>query len=457
MSTDSLLDRVPPQDIEAEAAVLGSIILDNECAGEIVQVLNSESFYRRSHAVIYESLINLYDARRAIDLVTLRDELERRGLLEDAGGVEHLAELAESVPSAANAEEYARIVREKAILRSLIAACTGIVRDAYEARDDVEVILDRTEKQIFEVAESRVGRDIDPLLEVLKRTMEKIDRYQGRKGQYTGAPSGYTDLDELTGGFQSAEMVIIAARPSMGKTTLALNIMKNVALEHALPVAIFSMEMSEQTIAQNLLCIQAGVDAHKLRSGFLSGKDWDAIGRALGELSEAPVYIDDSPGLTILQLRAKARRLALRRGIKMMMVDYIQLMTSPGQESRQQEIADISRGLKALARELDIPVIVLSQLNRSPEAREGHRPRLGDLRESGALEQDADVVLLIHRPGYYQGSADDQTASPARGERTELIIAKQRNGPTGAVPLTFLANVLQFKSCESRFEDSVVF
>jgi len=449
MAAESLLDKVPPQDVEAEAAVLGSIIRDNEAAGEVVQVLQPECFYRRAHLVVYEALIHLYDSRRAIDLVTLRDELERRGVLEDAGGVEYLTRLVESVPSAANAGEYARIVREKSLLRSLIAACTNIVREAYESREEIEAILDRSEKAIFDIAENRSGREADSILEILKRTMEKIDRYQGRRGRYTGIPSGYPDLDEKTGGFQNAEMVIIAARPSMGKTTLALNMMKNAAMNDNLPVGIFSMEMSEQMLAQNLLCMQAGVDASKLRSGFLSGSDWDRIGRALGELGEAPVYIDDTPGLSILQLRAKARRLAMRHHVRMLMVDYIQLMSAPGEESRQQEIAAISRGIKALARELNIPIIALSQLNRSPESREGHRPRLGDLRESGALEQDADVVLLIHRPGYYKGPAEEEGSGG--GEKTELIIAKQRNGPTGVVPLTFLSNMLRFESCEERF------
>lgn len=458
MASESLLDRVPPQDVEAEAAVLGSIILDNECAGEVVQLLDATCFYRRANVMVYEALIHLYDNRRAIDLVTLRDELERRGALDDAGGVEYLTVLAESVPSAANAEDYARIVRERAVLRSLIAACTNIVREAYENRDTVEAILDRSEKAIFDIAENRSGREADALLEILKRTMEKIDRYQGRKGQYTGIPSGYNDLDAKTGGFQEAEMIIIAARPSMGKTTLALNIMKNVAMHENLPVGIFSMEMSEQMLAQNLLCMQAGVDASKLRSGFLSGSDWDAIGKTLGELGEAPIYIDDTPGLSILQLRAKARRLVMRHHIRILMVDYIQLMGAPGEESRQQEISSISRGIKALARELNIPIIALSQLNRSAESREGHRPRLGDLRESGALEQDADVVLLIHRPGYYMGQADqEEGGSTSQGEKTELIIAKQRNGPTGVVPLTFLSSMLRFESCEDRFSDAVGF
>ncbi len=454
MASESLLDRVPPQDTEAEAAVLGSIILDNECAGDVVQILDANSFYRRSHLVIYEALVHLYDGRRAIDLLTLRDELERRGAIEDAGGVDYLTRLVDAVPSAANAEEYARIVREKALLRSLISACTGIVRDAYESRDSVESILDQSERAIFDIAENRSGREADALLEILKRTMEKIDRHQGRKGQYTGIPSGYDDLDRLTGGFQNAEMVIVAARPSMGKTTLALNMVKNVAMHDNLPVGVFSMEMSEQMLAQNLLCMEAEVDASKLRSGFLSGADWDKIGGALGELGEAPIYIDDTPGLSILQLRARARRLAMRHHIRLLMVDYIQLMSAPGEESRQQEISAISRGIKALARELGIPVIALSQLNRSPEAREGHKPRLGDLRESGALEQDADVVLLIHRPGYYKGSADEEGAPAAAGEKTELIIAKQRNGPTGVVPLTFRSHLLRFERCAEGFEGS---
>ncbi len=446
MATESLLDRVPPQDVESEAALLGSILIDNDCAADIVQILQPDSFYRRANMLIYDALISLYDQRLPMDMVTLRSELERRGVIEEAGGVEYIAELAEAVPSAANAVFYAGIIREKAIMRSLISACTDIIRDAYAGRSNAEEILDRSEKLIFEIAENRVGGEADSLVEILKRTMERIDRYQTRKGQHTGVVSGYVDLDNLTGGFQNSEMIIIAGRPSMGKTTLALNIFKYVALENNIPVAIFSMEMSEQMLAQNLLCMQAGVDASKLRTGFLSGKDWDVIGNVLGDLSEAPIYIDDTPGMTILQLRSKARRLVARHNVGMIMVDYIQLMSAPGEQSRQQEISTISRGIKALARELQIPVVALSQLNRASEMREGHRPRLGDLRESGALEQDADVVILLHRPGYYRGQAENDPGASSDAEETDLIIAKQRNGPTGIVKLTFLKRLLRFES-----------
>jgi len=451
MSTESLLDRVPPQDLEAEAAVLGSIILDNECAGEIVQILAPESFYSGKHRLIFDTLVSLYDERRAIDLLTLRDELSRRSALDDVGGVAFLTELVESVPSAANAVFYANIVRDKSILRSLIAAATTIVRDAQEASGTAESILDRSEKLIFDVAEKRVGGDAAALQEILKKTFEKIDRYHDRKGHLTGIPSGYDDLDELTSGFQNSEMIIIAARPSMGKTTLALNIAEHVAVHEKLPVALFSMEMSEQSLAQNLLCMHARIDSRRLRSGMLSDEQWGRLGLALGSLSEAPIYIDDAPGMTILQLRAKARRLAARAGIKMMVVDYIQLMSAPGEESRQQEIAAISRGIKALARELDIPIVALSQLNRSPETREGNKPRLGDLRESGALEQDADVVILLHRPAYYAGRAENVPDSGGGAEETDIIVAKQRNGPTDVVKLVFRSSLLRFESCTKSF------
>jgi len=446
MSTETLLDRVPPQDLEAEAAVLGSIMRDNECAGEVVQILSAESFYSRKHLVIYDCLVSLYDNRRAIDLITLRDELSRRGMLDEVGGLAYLTEVLDSVPSAANAVSYAHIVRDRALLRSLISACTGILRDAHEARESADMILDRSEKRIFDIAEKRISGDAIGLEEVLKRTFEMIERYQERKGRYTGIPSGFDDLDDKTGGFQNAEMIIIAARPSMGKTTLALNIAQHVAVEEKLPVAIFSMEMSDLLLAQNLLCMYAKVDASKLRAGMISGEKLDALVDAAGKLSEAPIYIDDTPGLTVLQLRAKARRLAARHGIKMIVVDYIQLMGAEGAENRQQEISTISRGIKALARELDIPIIAISQLNRAPEAREGHKPRLGDLRESGALEQDADVVMLLHRPGYYAGHAENAAEGSVTAEETELIIAKQRNGPVGDVPLVFRSNMLRFES-----------
>lgn len=445
MSSQTLIDRTPPQDIEAEAAVLGSILIDNECAGDVVQVLSQESFYRRAHSVIFQALVALYDSRRALDMVTLRDEMERRGTLEDAGGIEYLTQLADAVPSAANAVEYAMIVSDKALLRSLISTCTGIVRDAYDGRERAEDVVDASEQRIFELAEKRVGGNANTILEILKRTMANIESYQTRRGQYTGIPSGYHDLDKLTGGFQGGEMIIVAARPSMGKTTLALNMVKRIAMDEGHPVAVFSMEMSEQMLAQNLLCMEAEIDSSKLRSGFLSDAEFEKLGEALGPLSEAPIFIDDTPVLSILQLRAKARRLAARHKIRMVMVDYLQLMGAAGYDSRQQEISAISRGIKALARELDIPIMALCQLNRSAETREGHRPRLADLRESGALEQDADVVILLHRPDYYTGQAEEGPGAPPPPP-TELIIAKQRNGPTGVAKLTFRKECMKFEA-----------
>lgn len=453
MCAESLLDRMPPQDLEAEAAVLGSVILDNECAGELVQILSPDNFYSRRNLQIYEALVGLYDQRMAIDLITLRDDLSRRTCLEEVGGVSYLTELVETVPSAANAVYYANIVRDRSILRSLIGACTNIIREAHDGRDGAQIILDRSEKLIFDIAEKRIGLGAAPLVEILKKTMEKIDHYHDRRGHYTGLPSGYDDLDALTSGFQNSEMIIIAARPSMGKTTLALNIAQHAAVEEKLPIVIFSMEMSQQMLAQNLLCMHARIDASKLRSGLLTEEQWNRAGAAIGSLAEAPIFIDDTPGMTILQLRAKARRLAVKHGIKLIILDYIQLMGAPGAESRQQEISSISRGIKALARELDVPIIAISQLNRSAEAREGHRPRLGDLRESGALEQDADVVMLLHRPSYYAGRAenDGNAAADVGAEETELIIAKQRNGPTGVVNLVFRSSLLRFESTAKGF------
>jgi len=453
MSTESLLERVPPQDLEAEAAVLGSIVLDNECAGEILQIISPEAFYSTRHLRIYQTLIQLYDQRRAVDLITLRDELSRRGVLEEIGGVQFLTELVESVPSAANAVHYARIVRDRAILRSLIAACTNILREAHEARDDAQTVLDNSERKIFEIAERQIGLEAKPMMEILKQTMAILEMYQDRHGLPTGLPSGYEDLDKLTGGFQKAEMIIIAARPSIGKTTLALNIAVHVGIDGRKPVAVFSMEMSEQMLAQNLLCMRAGIDASKLRSGYLGDEQFGKINIALGALSEAPIFIDDTAGMTLLQFRAKARRVVARHKVELIIVDYIQLMTSPGEESRQLEIANISRGIKALARELNIPIIAISQLNRGPEAREGHVPRLADLRESGSLEQDADVVMLLHRPSHYVGGsqADDSSVTRSSAEDTQLIIAKQRNGPTGIVHLTFLTNLLRFEPAARGF------
>lgn len=426
-----LFDKLPPHAPEAEAAVLGSMILDWRVSGDVLQVLKPEDFYKPAHAAIYEVLVALYDENQSIDMVQLNQRLKDRQLLDSVGGVEYLIELAESVPSATSVGYYAGIVREKAVLRRLIESAGKILYDCYHCDEPVGDMLDRAERQIFEIAEARIDNDPATLKALLQETFDRLESEDGRL--LTGLATGYYELDEMTNGLQNGEMIIVAARPSMGKTAFALNVAEHVAATNKQACAVFSMEMSRQQLAQRLLCTRSGVDSHKLRRNLLSGDDFARLSLAVGELSEAPLFIDDSPGLGLLELRAKARRLAARHDIKAIFVDYLQLMTYAGAESRLQEVSGISRGIKGLARELDLPVVCLSQLNRQPEGREGHRPRMSDLRESGSIEQDADVVLMLHREDYYhrgkEGYVEDHLA--------ELIITKQRNGPIGTLKLQF--------------------
>jgi replicative DNA helicase len=439
MPVEQLIDRIPPQNLEAEACVLGSILLDNETAALVVPYLRKEHFYKTAHQLIYEAIIDLVNENKAVDAVILRDELERKGKLEEVGGTLYLTEIMETVPSAANAEYYAGIVRDKSSLRSLIRVSTEIIRDAYEAQDSTAEILDRAEKHFFEVTQKRVASQALPISEVLKETFDLIDSLHGDGSGVTGLSTGFYDLNEITNGFQPSELAILAGRPSMGKTTLALNILENIGVEQQRPAAFFSLEMSKQQVAQNLLCLMSGVDAHKMRKGMLEDSDWHKLSREAGRLSEAPIFIDDTPGLSTMELRAKARRLKAFQNIQLVVLDYLQLMEVYSRaESRQQEISMISRMLKSLARELEIPVLALSQLSRAVEARESHRPRLSDLRESGAIEQDADLVMLMYREEYYKPEKEEAK------RKAEVIVAKQRNGPTGSVQLIFLKEFLKF-------------
>jgi len=434
---EGAVGRIPPQSLEAEMCTLGSMILDVECIGEVLPIVRAEHFYRQEHQWVYEALVVLYDQKRAADLVLLRDELKRRGQLEPVGGVEYLVRLAESVPSSANAVHYAQIVRDKGMLRSLIQASSEICAEAYEDRGEAAVTLEQAEERIFAVTEQKIVGQAQSMREIMTRMYEMIDRRSG--AHVYGLATGFRELDELTGGLQDGEMVVVAARPSMGKTALGLNIAEHVGADNRQPVAIFSLEMAAQQLAERVLCGRAHIDGHKLRQGMLSDEEKQSMDAAAGELSEAPIYVDDTPAMTPLELRAKARRLKARHGIVAAVIDYLQLMHVPGAESRQQEVATISRHLKALARELRIPVVVMSQLNRAPEGREGHRPRMSDLRESGAIEQDADVVALLHREDYYHSEPDYERTNLA-----ELIVAKQRNGPTGTVELVWNASWTRF-------------
>ena len=440
MVVESILERTMPQSIEAEMSVLGAMILDNEVISLVIPILNKLSFYKTAHQELYQVIVDVYDKGQPVDLVVLREELKKRSLLEKVGGVEYLMELEEVVPTIGNVEYYANIVREKAIKRNLIEVAATIQKQSFEESTDTEHLLDASERAIFDITQRKFNTASTKLNEILKETFSRIENLHDRQSRLTGLSAGFYDLDDITCGLQPSELIIVAARPSMGKTSLVLNVVEHVGVVEKKPVVIFSLEMSAQQVAQNMLCSHARIDAHKLRMGFLDDKQWSDLSYGLGSLSEAPIFIDDTPGLTVLEIRAKARRLKAQYDIQLVAVDYLQLMESSREENRQQEISVISRRLKSLARELKIPVIAVSQLNRSVESREGHRPRMSDLRESGSIEQDADVIVLLHRDNYYD---------PDKDNTAELIIAKQRNGPTGVVKLTFLSHFMRFESLAS--------
>src|SRR5574337_2087674 len=441
MVVESILERTLPQSIEAEMSVLGAMLLDNEVISVIVPMLNKNCFYKTAHQELYQTIVEVYDKGQKVDLVVLREELKKRSLLEKVGGTEYLLELEEAVPTIGNVEYYANIVREKAIKRNLIEVAANIQKEAFSEALDTDNLLDTSERAIFDITQKKFNTASTKLNEILKLTFSRIENLHDRQSRLTGLSTGFYDLDDLTCGLQASELIIIAARPSMGKTSLALNIIEHVGVVEKKPVVLFSLEMSAHQVSQNMLCSHARVDAHKLRKGFLDDKEWSNLSYGLGSLSEAPIFIDDTPGLTVLEVRAKARRLKAHHDIQLVVVDYLQLMESSRGENRQQEISIIARGLKSLARELSIPVIAVSQLNRSVESREGHKPRMSDLRESGSIEQDADVIILLHREDYYDPDKKDGTA--------ELIIAKQRNGPVGVVKLTFRSNIMRFESLAS--------
>ncbi len=438
MTTGLIQQKTQPFNIEAEISVLGSMLLDNEAINLVTEILRTDNFYKTSHQHIFDTIVNLYNKSNAVDLVILKDELKKQSLLEKVGGAEYLMELEESVPLASNVEYYAKIVREKTIKRDLITATAKIQQEAYNDSLESDELLDVAEKEIFDITQRKFSSPTTKLFNILHDTFDHISNLHDREGRLTGVSTGYNDLDNLTSGLQNSELIVIAARPSMGKSSLVLNIAEHSGTKEKKPTLIFSMEMSAQQVAQNMLCSKAKIDAHLLRTGKLDDSQFSNLSLAMGDLSESEIYIDDTPGLGLLELRAKARRLKLQHNIQMIIVDYLQLMEGRKEENRQQEISGISRGLKALARELEVPVIAVSQLNRSVETREGHTPRMSDLRESGSIEQDADVIILLHREDYY-----DPTKRP--GE-VDLNIVKQRNGPTGKVKLTFLREILRFEN-----------
>jgi replicative DNA helicase len=451
------LEKVPPQNLEAEVAVIGAILQENEAIHRAIETLRKDDFYREAHRKIYEACLVLFERNESIDLITLSNELQKRRELEEVGGASYLTYLVDSVPTAANIGHHAKIIRDKAILRDLIFTSTSIVQSSFEAEEEVDDILDEAEKRIFGISQHRFSYSLTPLRSVLKGSFELIERLYERKAHVTGVPTGFSDFDVLTCGLQPTNLIIIAGRPSVGKTSFCLDIARHAATQESTTVAIFSLEESKEQVAQRMLCSQARVGLHRLRRGYLKDEDWGKLTTAAGVLADAPIFVDDSPALSVLEMKTKARRLKAEQGLGLILVDYLQLIQNRRRmENRQQEISEISRSLKALAKELDVPVVALSQLSRRVEERQGQRPQLSDLRESGALEQDADLVAFIYRPKIYEPPEEvDQKRFMSYEERqeghpTEVIVGKQRNGPTGTVTLTFLPETLCFKDSSDR-------
>ncbi|HJU91256.1 MAG TPA: replicative DNA helicase [Gemmatimonadaceae bacterium] len=451
---DAYRDRRPPYSEDAEQAVIAAMLLDADAILRAVEHVDDTMFYREAHRRIFRAMIAISERGDVVDPLTLADELGRRGELEQSGGKDYIGFLVDAVPTSANVEYHAKIVKDKALYRRLIETSTGIVAEAFEQKLTAAELLDEAEHRIFQVSQQRGAEGFTRIKELMWPTMERIEALQRGGKSVTGVASGFTDLDDMTSGFQPADLVIIAARPSMGKTAFVLNIAQYASIENAVPVAIFSLEMSKESLVQRMLTAEARVDAQKLRKGMLRDDDFPRMARAAGILSAAPIWIDDTPGITLLEIRSKARRLRADSNIGMVIVDYLQLVQGPtGVESRQQEISTISRSLKALAKELHVPVVALSQLSRAPEQRAGdHRPQLSDLRESGAIEQDADVVMFIYRQEMYDGPTD-KDGNSLEG-RAEIIVGKQRNGPTGFVNLYFHKAYTRFENYSARRENA---
>lgn len=416
------------------------MLIDEEAIGAAIELLVSDFFYKDGHRHIYDTILHLFNQNKAVDLITICDVLKKQELIERVGGSSYIASLVNTVPTSANIQHYASIVREKAILRALINNATHIIHDAYNSEGNTEQVLDNAERLIFEIRDHRKSSAIVLLKEIIKDTIENIDKLYQKKEHVTGIATGYTDFDIKTAGLQPSDLIIVAGRPSMGKSAFAIGMIEYASVIAKVPTAFFSLEMSKEQLVQRLLCSHARVDAHKVRTGFLSVSDWPKLTAAAGKLSEAPIYIDDTPGISVMELRAKARRLKAHYGIKLLALDYMQLMRGSGKpESRQQEISEISRSLKSLARELDVPVIAISQLSRAVESRTDHKPQLSDLRESGAIEQDADVVVLLMREEYYNPTEENKGVA-------EINIAKQRNGPVGSFNLAFIREYTRFEN-----------
>jgi replicative DNA helicase len=444
-------ERIPPQSIEAEQAVLGAVFLDPSALTLASEILIPEDFYRAAHQKIFHAMLRVADKGEPVDLVTVTAELADTQQLEEVGGVSYLSELADSVPTAANVEYYARIVEEKSVLRRLIRTATSIAQDGYTREDEVDVLLDEAERKIMEISQRKHSGAFKNIKDVLVQTYDNIEMLHNRKGEVTGIPTGFTELDRMTSGFQRSDFIIVAARPSVGKTAFALNIAQNVATKTNENVAIFSLEMSAQQLVMRMLCAEGNINAQNLRTGKLTPEDWGKLTMAMGSLSNAGIYIDDTPSIRVSDIRAKCRRLKQESGLGMVVIDYLQLIQGSGRnrENRQQEVSEISRSLKALARELEVPVIALSQLSRSVEQRQDKRPMMSDIRESGSIEQDADIVAFLYRDDYYNKDSENKNI-------IEIIIAKQRNGPVGTVQLAFIKEYNKFVNLERRFDDAQI-
>ncbi len=445
----NLLEKIPPQNREAEMSVLGSMLMEESALVRAVEIIKPFYFYEESHRKIFLAMQSLFEKNQAVDIVTVSEELRKQRQLEEIGGASYITQLTAMLPTAVNIEHYAQIVKEKALLRRLISTSTQVVQNCYEPESEVNVLIDRAEQLIFEISQYQIEGKFVPLKDVIRDSIEKIDQLYQRKEHVTGLATGIKEFDTRTAGLQPSDLIIVAGRPSMGKSAFVSSICENITVELKKPTAFFSLEMSKEQLVQRMLCSHARVDAQKVRTGYLSQQDWPKLTAAAGKLSEAPMFIDDTPSLTALELRAKARRLKSQYNIELVVVDYLQLMQGVARtENRQQEISEISRSLKALARELRIPVIAVSQLSRAVESRTGNRPQLSDLRESGAIEQDADVVVFLFREEYYHQTDENRN-------KAEAIIAKQRNGPVGSVDLVFLKEWTRFENPEfSRGEEA---
>lgn len=432
------IGRIPPHNLEAEQAVLGCMLLDSDVIPTVAELIRSTDFYRDDHREICEAIIDITEKAGPVDIITVSEQLQSRGTLDAVGGLDYLAAITSAVPTTANARHYAKIVEEKSLLRKLIKAASEISAAGYEASEEAAFVLDKAEKSIFDILQKRSTQGFTHIKDVLLDTFIRLEELYNSKGFVTGIPTGFTDLDYKTSGLQNSDLILIAARPGMGKTAMALNIAQYAAVQKHVPVALFNLEMSKDQLVNRMLCSEVMVDSHKMRTGKLEDEDWNKIARALAPLSEAPVYIDDTPGISVMDIRAKCRRLKLEKNLGLVVIDYLQLMQGRGRtESRQQEVAEISRALKILAKELNVPVITMSQLSRGPESRNDHRPMLSDLRESGAIEQDADIVMFLYRDDYYNPDTEKKNIA-------EVIIAKHRNGSTGTVELRWFGEYTKF-------------